>query len=121
MLESEAGDLGKIFRERNNLHEAHQQATPTTLAKGAIEASKETVLTTVAQGPVSIVEQPRLQQQQQQMTLPAGDMRPKFPVPLPDELRKPRTVEEMEREAKLLAHFMDEYDQNSKLWKGSLR
>ncbi|KAF8416175.1 HIT-like domain-containing protein [Tirmania nivea] len=46
--------------------------------------------------------------------VPDGE-RAKFPTPLPDELRKPRTVDDMEKEAKMLAKFMTEYDRCSKL------
>ena len=110
MLESEAGDLGKIFRECDDPREAHRPATPPTSARVMTEAMKEVVLTGVTQTPVSTAEQPGVQQQQQ-VALPAVGTRPKFPVPLPDELRKPRTLEEMQKEAELLARFMNDYDQ----------
>ena len=104
MLESEAGDLGKIFREHG---EAHRPPTPQKPPRVTTEAIKEMTFTGVIQAPVSTVEQPGVQQQQQ-VALP---VRPKFPVPLPDELRKPRTIEEMQKEAELLARFMADYDQ----------
>jgi len=44
-----------------------------------------------------------------------GGGRAKFPTPLPDALRKPRTIDDMEKEAKMLAKFMAEYDTNSRL------
>ena len=111
MLESEEGDLGKIFREHGDgPREAHQPDTLSEPARVITDAMEEMVLTGVMQAPVSSAEQPGLQQQQQ-VALPAVGMgtRPKFPVPLPDELRKPRTTEEMREEAQLLERYMDDY------------
>lgn len=76
-----------------------------------MEVNKEIVLSGETQSAVSIAAEAYAEETG---TLPGGG-RAKFPTPLPDELRKPRTVEDMEREAKLLAKYMAEYDSASKL------
>ena len=81
LIESDAGHLGKVFRDRD------------TAEVVAAEVNKE--LKTDGQKVGS--------------TLPIAE-RPKFPVPVPDELRRPRTVEEMEVEARLLARVMGEIE-----------
>ncbi|RPB25615.1 HIT-domain-containing protein [Terfezia boudieri ATCC MYA-4762] len=104
LIESEAGDLDKLFRERDNSQ--LRPTEPSTPVKVAVEVNKEMVLSGETQSAVSIAEA--------ESQVP-GRGRAKFPTPLPDELRKPRTLDEMEKEAKILAKFMAEYDRNSKL------
>lgn len=104
LIESEAGDLGKVFREGESSRST-TPGTPPPAAKIAVEVNKELVLSGETQSAVSIAADNH----------ESSGERPKFPTPLPDELRKPRTVEDMEKEAKMLAKFMAEYDNNSKL------
>jgi len=107
-MESEAGDLGKLFRERDQSQS--RPTRPPAPAKVAVEVNKEVVLSGETQSAVSIATEVHEVESQ----VPCGG-RAKFPTPLPDEQRKPRTLENMEKEAKMLAKFMAEYDRNSKL------
>lgn len=102
-MESEAGDLGKLFRERDQ-----PQSRPP--AKVAVEANYEVTLS----GETRSAEPIAAEVHEAESQLPCGG-RAKFPIPPPDELRKPRTLDDMEKEAKMLAKFMAEYDENSKL------
>lgn len=104
LIESEAGDLGKLFRERDQ-----SQSRPiVTPARTTVDVDKKVVLSGETQPIAAGVHEAEQQQ------VPGGG-RAKFPMPLPDEQRKPRTVDDMEKEAKILAKFMAEYDGNSKL------
>ena len=103
LLESEAGDLGKLFHQRDQ-----SRSRPSTPNKIPKEMDNEIVITGGADPAVS-------QAAQCAVTPYTLSERPKFPIPLPDELRKPRTVEDMEKEAKLLAKFMAEFENGAKL------
>ena len=104
LMESEAGDLGKLFRERDQSQSG--SSAPSTSTNAAVEVNKEVVSS--GEAPIAAEVQGAGSQ-----VLVRG--RAKFPTPLPDELRKPRTVDDMEKEAMMLAKFMAEYDRNSKL------
>ncbi|KAF8476845.1 HIT-like domain-containing protein [Kalaharituber pfeilii] len=90
LIESDAGDLGKIFREQG-------QSIPSVVST---QLNKELVVEHNSGSMLVTVDDPQ----------DSTEDRPKFPMPLPDELRQPRTVKEMEKEAKLLAKFMEETD-----------
>ena len=105
LIESEAGDLGKLLRERDQSQS--RPISPSALAKVGVEVSN----VVVSEGPQSAVS---IVPQVHEGETPGGG-RAKFPTPLPDVLRKPRTVDDMEKEAKMLAKFMAEYDTKSRL------
>lgn len=81
MIESEDGDIGRQLREKDERGE-------NDVAGAGGETSTA----------------------QKKNEVKKDGERPKFPAPPPDEQRKPRTLEIMEREAEMLGRLMEEED-----------
>lgn len=96
LIESDAGDLGKIFREQHT----EKEKKPSTPEAVAASINEELVLDNAGIATSIAAEGASL----------SVTGRPKFPTPPADHLRKPRTVVEMEKEARTLARFMEAVD-----------